>query len=87
MARELLGKCIVRHHKGMRLIGRIVETEAYRGALDPAAHTFRGKTKRNEVMYWGGRTSLYLLHVRHALLRQCCHREKRKRRSGFDPGN
>lgn len=54
VARELLGKCLVRRYRGLRLIGRIVETEAYRGTLDPAAHTYRGKTKRNEVMYWGG---------------------------------
>jgi DNA-3-methyladenine glycosylase len=54
VARELLGKYFVRHHKRTRFVGRIVETEAYRGKLDPAAHTFRGKTKRNEVMYWGG---------------------------------
>jgi DNA-3-methyladenine glycosylase len=51
VAPKLLGKLIVRHLDGERLIGRITEVEAYLGAEDPASHTFIGKTSRNAVLF------------------------------------
>ena len=51
VAKELVGCRLVRVDKGMRLSGIVVETEAYRGGRDPASHAYRGKTKRNEVMF------------------------------------
>ncbi len=51
VARRLLGKKLVRVLGGVRLAGIVVEAEAYRGRGDPASHAFRGRTKRNEVMF------------------------------------
>lgn len=51
VARELLGKHLVRILGGEALIGRIVEVEAYGGSDDPASHAHRGVTERNRVMF------------------------------------
>jgi DNA-3-methyladenine glycosylase len=51
VARALLGKLVVRRYEGERLVGRIVEVEAYFGFDDPASHSFPGKTARNAVLF------------------------------------
>jgi len=51
VARDLLGRNLVRRLGGLSLEGRIVEAEAYRGSDDPASHAYRGKTSRNLVMF------------------------------------
>ncbi len=51
VARGLLGCRLVNLVDAERLSGTIVETEAYRGASDPASHAYRGETGRNEVMF------------------------------------
>ena len=50
VAKELLGKIIVRRIGKTLLSGIIVETEAYLFD-DPASHSFRGMTERNNVMF------------------------------------
>lgn len=52
VAKELLGKVIVHEINGQKLSGKIVETEAYMGIMDKAAHSYGGRrTPRVEVMY------------------------------------
>ncbi len=65
VAKELLGKVLVHlAPDGTRVSGRIVETEAYLGADDRAAHTFGGrKTERTKTMFLaGGYSYVYLIY-------------------------
>lgn len=69
VAGELLGKILVKNESGFFLSGKIVEVEAYDGAIDQAAHTFIGKTKRNEIMFnKGGYFYVYFTYGAH----YCC---------------
>jgi len=66
VAKELLGKHIVTKASGHSMIGRIVEVEAYLGGKDPASHAYRGKTRRNEVMFLeGGHLYVYFTYGMH----------------------
>jgi len=66
VAKDLLGKIIVRRVGRTILSGKIVEVEAYLGAKYPASHAYRGKTKRNEVMFHeGGLLYVYFTYGMH----------------------
>jgi DNA-3-methyladenine glycosylase len=63
VAQELLGKYLVRHHRGIERIGRIVEVEAYLGPEDLAAHSSKGITKRTQIMFGPpGYVYVYLIY-------------------------
>jgi DNA-3-methyladenine glycosylase len=63
VARDCIGKILVRRTSDGLTGGRIVECEAYRGPTDRAAHSARGRTKRTEAMFGPpGRAYVYLLY-------------------------
>lgn len=64
LAKDLLGKILVKEIDGVLYKGRIVETEAYMGAIDKACHAYNNRrTKRTEAMYReGGYSYIYLIY-------------------------
>jgi DNA-3-methyladenine glycosylase len=70
VARDLLGRYLVRELEGERLALRLVETEAYLGAPDRASHAWAGRrTPRNESLYLpGGHAYVYFVYGMHYCL-------------------
>ncbi len=73
VARELLGKLLIRREHALTLAGRIVETEAYLGAIDPGSHAYNGKTPRNAVLFGPpGHAYIYFIYGNHYCTNVSC---------------
>ncbi len=68
VARQLLGKLLVRQLGDTRLSGVIVEVESYLSRHDSASHSYRGPNKKNRSMYLeAGRLYVYPIHAKYCL--------------------
>ncbi len=74
VARDLLGRLLVRRLGDELLVLRLVETEAYLGAPDRASHAWAGRrTARNESLYSsGGHAYVYFVYGMHWCLNVVC---------------
>src|SRR5262249_49187018 len=69
VARQLLGKYLVRKHPHGTTVGRIVKPEAYVGQEDKACHASGGRPARTEIMFApAGHVYFYFVSVSHHML-------------------
>ena len=69
VARELIGKILVRRLPGKELRARVVETEAYLGPRDLASHASKGRTRRTEILFGpAGHAYVYLIYGMYEML-------------------
>lgn len=69
VAKDLLGKLLVRRWRGKEIIGRILEVESYIGEDDAACHARFGRTKRNAIMFGeAGHAYVYLIYGMYHML-------------------
>lgn len=81
VAKDLLGKMLVRKIGQITISGIISETEAYRYKDDPASHSFGGKTERNKAMFGEvGKAYVYFTYGMHYCVNAVAKDE------GFDAG-
>lgn len=68
VARQLLGKLLVRAEGGIRISGIVVEVEAYLSSDDAASHSHRGPKPRNQTMFArSGHLYVYSIHAKYCL--------------------